>query len=59
MGSCLEAKSQIYRAYDFQYIDMMEKKRMIENIEKLSFKIIALMKYLRKTDIKGSKFNKK
>lgn len=58
MGSCLEAKSQIYRAHDFHYIDMIEKKRMIENIEKLSFKIIALMKYLRKTDIKGSKFTK-
>ncbi len=48
----------IYRAHDFQYIDLIEKKRMIEYIEKLSFKIIVLMQYLRKTDIKGSKFNK-
>jgi four helix bundle protein len=59
MGSCLEAKSQVYRAFDFHYIDLKEKERMIETIEKLSFKIIALMKYLRRTEIKGSKYNKK
>ncbi|MDK2852039.1 MAG: hypothetical protein PWQ38_304 [Proteiniphilum sp.] len=59
MGSCLEAKSQIYRAFDFHYIDQIDKDRMIESIDTLSFKIIAFMRYLRKTDIKGSKYNKK
>ena len=32
---------------------------MLDNIDKLCFKIIAFMRYLRKTDIKGSKYNKK
>ena len=33
MGSCLEAKSQIYRAFDFHYIDQIDKDRMIESID--------------------------
>ncbi len=59
MGSCLEAKSQIYRAFDFHYIDKIEKEKMLDKIDKLSSKIIAFMSYLRKTDIKGSKYSKK
>ncbi len=33
MGSCLEAKSQIYRAFDFHYIDRIEKEKMLDNID--------------------------
>lgn len=58
MGSCLEAKSQIYRAFDFHYIDKTEKEKMLDKIDKLSSKIIAFMSYLKKTDIKGSKYGK-
>lgn len=58
MGSCLEAKSQIYRAFDFHYIDKIEKEKMLDKIDKLSSKIIAFMSYLKKTDIKGSKYGK-
>ena len=58
MGSCLEAKSQIYRAFDFHYIDKTEKEKMLDKIDILSSKIIAFMSYLKKTDIKGSKYGK-
>lgn len=56
MGSCFEAKSQIYRAFDFQYITPTEKDSMIKKIEILSFKIVAFMKYLRNSNIRGPKY---
>jgi four helix bundle protein len=55
-GSLGETKSQMYRAADFNYIEMEVLNAINSDIDILSKKIGSLIQYLKKSDIKGSKF---
>lgn len=55
-GSCGETRSQIYRAYDFKYIDEREFEALIDETYILLTGIKNFMNYLKNSDIKGNKF---
>lgn len=55
-GSVGEVRSQLYVAYDQQYITEDDIKRMNEMAERIGRLLGGLMKYLKKSDYKGSKF---
>jgi four helix bundle protein len=56
LGSCYETKSQLYRAYDFNYINDEEKEQLFAKLDKLSSGIMALINYLRESNLKGFKY---
>ncbi len=56
LGSCNETKSQLYRASDFKYITDEEKEQLFAKIDKLSSGIMALINYLRESNLKGIKY---
>jgi four helix bundle protein len=58
-GSCGEARSQSYRAYDYKYIPQDTLDTLISKTTNLSKRISALMSFLKNSDMKGSKFHKK
>ena len=55
-GSCLEAKSQLIRAYDRNYITEAELDELEEMVNKVDNLIGGFMSYLKKSDFKGQKF---
>jgi four helix bundle protein len=57
-GSCGECRSQSYRAFDYQYIEQEILDDLINRTVQLSRKISSLMSYLKKSEMKGSKFIK-
>jgi four helix bundle protein len=58
-GSCGELRSQLYRAFDRKHITKDEFEFLKEKTITESKKIGSFMSYLIKSDIKGSKFDKK
>ena len=55
-GSCGEARSQLYRALDYQYITSAEFDLLKEKTIQISQTVGAFINYLKQTDMKGSKF---
>ena len=55
-GSCGETRSQLYRAFDFGYIDQQVFDEILNQAEKVSSKISSMMIYLKKSDFKGPKY---
>jgi four helix bundle protein len=55
-GSIAEVRSQVYRAFDFNYITKTEFDFLLVETTSLCERIGKLMSYLKSTDIKGPKF---
>lgn len=55
-GSNGEVRSQLYRAFDYNYINEADLKELLERTETLGNKIGNFMKYIKTSDIKGRKF---
>ena len=54
-GSCGEVRAQLYVAFDQAYIRETEFRDLREKAQEISRLIAGLMKYLRTTEMKGSK----
>lgn len=56
-ASAFECKSQIYRAYDRNYISENKKEELFQLINEIIKMIYSLIKYLGKSDLRGQKFH--
>ena len=55
-GSVGEVRSQIYRAYDYEYLKEENFESLLLELQNLSGKISNFITYLSKTEIKGNKY---
>ncbi|MBW6499678.1 MAG: four helix bundle protein [Bacteroidales bacterium] len=55
-GSNDETRSQVYRAFDYQYIDEETKNDLVGKSIQVSKKISSFIQYLRKSTYRGPKF---
>jgi four helix bundle protein len=56
-GSLYEVKTQLIIAQELNLVDIQNKDKLILHIEELTGLIAGLIKYLKNTEIKGSKYN--
>jgi len=55
-GSCGEARAQLYIALDQDYISAAQFENLLKSANELSQLIAGLMKYLRNSTLRGSKY---
>ena len=55
-GSSGETRSQLHRSFDYQYIEEEEYNLLCQKARNISKSISALMDYLKKSEIKGTKY---
>jgi four helix bundle protein len=55
-GSCDEFKSQLYRALDHEYITKETFDALYKNADGISAQLSSFIRYLNKSDIKGSRY---
>ena len=56
-GSCGELRSQLYRAYDRNYIDKSKFDSLYADLMEIRNKVIGLANYLKSSDKKGKKYD--
>jgi len=57
-GSLYEVKTQIIIAFELGFVDESVKNKLVLDIEETTGMIAGLIKYLKNTEIKGSKYSK-
>jgi four helix bundle protein len=55
-GSCGECRSQSYRAFDYGYIEEDTLNELINDTTSLSKQIAGFISYLKKSNLKGTKY---
>ena len=56
-GSCMETRSQSYRAFDFGYFDEPTLKKLLVMTDQIAIKLLNFIHYLKKSDRKGPRYD--